>query len=102
MREYNPCIGCEYYNKPYWSVVSPCKNYTKYHNMNGHTTNTTETRLLNDYLNHSYQESLNNLIIDDLVEDFKAHTALNLTNNDVYGNDSIIVSGYVQGNTLEL
>lgn len=24
MSPYNPCIGCEYYNKPYWSVVSPC------------------------------------------------------------------------------
>ena len=23
---YNPCIGCEYYNKPYWSIISPCKN----------------------------------------------------------------------------
>ena len=22
----NPCIGCEYYNKPYWSIISPCKN----------------------------------------------------------------------------
>lgn len=20
------CRGCEYYNKPYWSVVSPCAN----------------------------------------------------------------------------
>lgn len=24
MFDYNPCQGCEYYNKPYWSVVSPC------------------------------------------------------------------------------
>lgn len=24
MREYDPCMGCEYYNKPYWSIVSPC------------------------------------------------------------------------------
>lgn len=69
MYEYNPCMGCEYYNQPYWSIVSPCKNCTKYHNMNGYTTNTTETKLLNDYLNYSYQESLNNLIVDDLIED---------------------------------
>lgn len=24
MREYDPCMGCQYYNKPYWSIVSPC------------------------------------------------------------------------------
>lgn len=35
----------------------------------GNTINTTETRLLNDYLNYSYQNSLNNLIVDDLVDD---------------------------------
>ena len=29
----------------------------------------TETKLLNDYLNYSCQESLNNLIVDDLIED---------------------------------
>ena len=26
----NPCLGCEYYNQPYWSVMNPCKNC--YHN----------------------------------------------------------------------
>lgn len=26
MNDYNPCVGCEYFNKPYWSVVSPCKS----------------------------------------------------------------------------
>lgn len=29
MNIYNPCIGCEYYGKPYWSVVSPCNNCPK-------------------------------------------------------------------------
>lgn len=24
MREYDPCMGCEYYNRPYWSIISPC------------------------------------------------------------------------------
>ena len=26
MTDYNPCQGCEYYNKPFWSVQSPCAN----------------------------------------------------------------------------
>ena len=26
MNDYNPCVGCEYFNKPYWSVVRLCKN----------------------------------------------------------------------------
>ena len=24
MNEHNFCMGCQYYNKPYWSIVSPC------------------------------------------------------------------------------
>lgn len=24
MHEYDPCMGCQYYNKPCWSIVSPC------------------------------------------------------------------------------
>ena len=24
MREYDPCMGCQYYNRPYSSIVSPC------------------------------------------------------------------------------
>lgn len=32
MHEYNPCTGCEYYNKPYWSIVSPCKSCPKVYN----------------------------------------------------------------------
>ena len=24
MREYDPCMGYQYYNRPYWSIVSPC------------------------------------------------------------------------------
>lgn len=23
------CINCEWYNKPYWSIISPCTNCTK-------------------------------------------------------------------------
>ena len=43
------------------------------------------------------------LIVDDLVDDFKSYTSLNLTNCDVYGSDSVVVGGFVQGsNTLWL
>jgi hypothetical protein len=42
------------------------------------------------------------LIVDDLVDDFKSYTSLNLANCDVYGSDSV-VGGFVQGsNTLGL
>lgn len=23
------CMNCEWYNKPYWSIISPCANCTK-------------------------------------------------------------------------
>ena len=26
MNEHNFCIGCQYYNKPYWSIISPCNS----------------------------------------------------------------------------
>ena len=35
MQEYSPCMKCEYYNKPYWSVVSPCKSCTKIYGSDG-------------------------------------------------------------------
>lgn len=41
MREYDPCMGCEYYNKPYWSVVSPCNSCPRIYNTGGYVTTTT-------------------------------------------------------------
>lgn len=41
MREYDPCMGCEYYNKPYWSVVSPCASCPRVYNTGGYVTTTT-------------------------------------------------------------
>lgn len=29
MIDYNPCQGCDFFNKPYWSIVSPCANCHK-------------------------------------------------------------------------
>lgn len=26
---YNPCQGCDFFNKPYWSIVNPCENCYK-------------------------------------------------------------------------
>lgn len=43
MNVYNPCIGCEYYNQPYWSVVSPCKSCPKQQNYTGNYVVTTTT-----------------------------------------------------------
>ena len=44
MREYDPCIGCQYYNKPYWSIVSPCDSCPRIYGTNSFmTTVTTQT-----------------------------------------------------------
>lgn len=42
------CKGCEYYCKPYWSVVSPCKNCPRIGNTGGYVTTTT-TKLPEQY-----------------------------------------------------
>lgn len=41
MNPYNPCIGCDYYNKPYWSVVSPCASCPRHYNTGGYVSTTT-------------------------------------------------------------
>ena len=44
MREYDPCMGCQYYNKPYWSIVSPCDSCPRIYGTNSFvTTVTTQT-----------------------------------------------------------
>lgn len=44
MNEYNPCRGCEYYNKPYWSIVSPCNSCPRIYGTDSFmTTVTTQT-----------------------------------------------------------
>ena len=52
MYEYNPCMGYDYYNKPYWSVVSPCHSCPRvYGGTGGYVTNTTtiiKTNIGND------------------------------------------------------
>ena len=46
MREYNPCMGCEYYNKPYWSIISPCNSCPRiYGTDNFVTTDTTNIKM---------------------------------------------------------
>lgn len=44
MREYDPCMGCQYYNKPYWSIVSPCDSCPRIYGTDSFmTTATTQT-----------------------------------------------------------
>lgn len=44
MREYNPCMGCQYYNKPYWSIISPCDSCPRIYGTDSFmTTVTTQT-----------------------------------------------------------
>lgn len=35
------CKGCEYYGKPYWSVVSPCEHCPRTNGTTGYVTTTT-------------------------------------------------------------
>lgn len=53
MREYDPCMGCQYYNKPYWSIVSPCDSCPRIYGTNSFmTTVTTQTYTnTNNYFN---------------------------------------------------
>ena len=68
MYEYYPCMGCEYYNKPYWSVVSPCKSCPRIYNANGYnTTTTTDATNINIKKTNGYT-SLSQ-IIDELTEE---------------------------------
>ena len=52
MREYDPCMGCQYYNKPYWSIVSPCDSCPRIYGTDSFmTTVTTQTYTnTNNYL----------------------------------------------------
>lgn len=44
MREYDPCMGCQYCNKPYWSIVSPCDSCPRIYGTDSFmTTVTTQT-----------------------------------------------------------
>jgi len=43
-KEYNPCEHCQYFGKPYWSVVSPCETCSYRYNTGGYVT-TTSTAL---------------------------------------------------------
>lgn len=52
MREYDPCMGCEYYNKPYWSVVSPCASCPRIYGTGGYVTTTTTAIKYNDNTTH--------------------------------------------------
>ena len=53
MREYDPCMGCQYYNKPYWSIVSPCDSCPRIYGTDSFmTTVTTQTYTnTNNYFN---------------------------------------------------
>lgn len=53
--EYNPCIACEYFNKPYWSIVSPCENCPVKFNGKSITTTTITVPYIEDtHVRHGY------------------------------------------------
>lgn len=31
MQEFNSCVGCQYFNKPYWNMINTCSNCPKYY-----------------------------------------------------------------------
>ena len=46
MNPYNMCVGCEYYNKPYWSIVSPCASCPKRFNTGGYVSTSTSAQTI--------------------------------------------------------
>lgn len=70
MCEYNdPCMGCEYYNKPYWSVISPCKSCPRVFGTSDYITTTKTNTKVKKYSNDitylptakEYREAANKL-----------------------------------------
>lgn len=52
MYEYDHCIGCEYYNKPYWSVISPCNSCSRIYGINSYI-DTTVNVITSNSSNHT-------------------------------------------------
>lgn len=52
MYEYDPCIGCEYYNKPYWSVISPCNSCPRIYGIDSYI-DTTVNVITSNSSNHT-------------------------------------------------
>lgn len=55
MLEYDPCKTCEYYNQPYWSVVSPCRHCPRLNGADIYVTTTTTN------INIDMNDNVNNL-----------------------------------------
>ena len=59
MREYDPCMGCQYYNKPYWSIVSPCASCPRIYGTDSFITTVTtqpDTNTINYFKKTEYME----------------------------------------------
>ncbi len=59
MREYDPCMGCQYYNKPYWSIVSPCDSCPRIYGTDSFITTVTtqpDTNTINYFKKTEYME----------------------------------------------
>lgn len=59
MREYDPCMGCQYYNKPYWSIVSPCDSCPRIYGTDSFVTTVTtqsDTNTNNYFKKTEYME----------------------------------------------
>lgn len=82
MNDYNPCVGCEYFNKPYWSVVSPCKNCLQNQYTGGYVaTTTTEWP--------SFTVSTNTVDVDKALEWLEGYVIKDSL--QVYTNGSLLV-----------
>lgn len=55
------CLGCEFYNKPYWSIINPCANCSKrFKKVSGKTTHYTihiDNKELYKEIENSQQEN---------------------------------------------
>ena len=59
MREYDSCMGCQYYNKPYLSIVSPCDSCSRIYGTDSFVTTVTtqpDTNTINYFKKTEYME----------------------------------------------
>lgn len=57
MNEYNPCMGCEYYNKPYCSIVSPCASCPRIYGTDSFITTVTTQSDTNTNTNNYFKKT---------------------------------------------
>lgn len=81
MREYDPCMGCQYYNKPYWSIVSPCDSCPRIYGTDSFVTTVTtqsDTNINNYFKKTEYMEDFAKRFWEVFKKEYDYRDMLNL------------------------